>query len=367
MQIQTRRDLGKYFQSCIDKTSKEDIQVDEEELPLTSLKSYIIESNLKFVNQLNEVKLKDFNIRFLDTKDSTLKIISVNDKHNKKIKFFGDLLDKRFWVFYSLDNSQLTDRFIDTLITQQRSNFDYPWFFNEFMNRIGDLGRNESFSIRFRNEFLKNNGELSEIKRLSMRFWGSDGRKILSQLNEGTNLGKGIALSNMGVKIGDKDSFVNDNINYKGRFTLISGNSINEHFHLVNTIKSFYAKTIQLIESNSISYLVRNDKVRVDGNPLILEFSEEIDDLKFFVDTITSSRIPFRIWGVPEFLSKDFVSINGIDLHTGDKINLEINRNWMKIYLPENSCGNTVARLFANVQHFFDSKTKLLLGDEELK
>lgn len=37
----------------------------------------------------------------------------------------------------------------------------------------------------------------------------------------------------------------------------------------------------------------------------------------------------------------------------------------MRIYLPENSCGNTILRLYTNLQHYFDSNVKL--NEEEIE
>jgi hypothetical protein len=99
--IQTRKDLTKYLQSCIENIPDEEKYMldDNEELPYNSIKSYIIESNRK---EFNNILLKKFDVKIGRTKDPTLKLISVIDKEkNKKTRFFGDLLDKRFFVLYS--------------------------------------------------------------------------------------------------------------------------------------------------------------------------------------------------------------------------------------------------------------------------
>lgn len=355
-----------FLQKYIDRSIKEESYEDDKEDSSKRLKSYIIESNLAQINKDN-LTIKGYESIIANTKDPTLKIISIQDKkEGRRIKFFCDILDKRFLIFYSVDEAKFANRFMDNLINQQWSNFDYPWFYNNFINRISTYGSNETFSIKFKNEFLKDEFEVSDINRITMRFWGHNGRKIIDELNEKTSLSEGVALSNIGIRFGESYSFVNENISYKGRFTLVNGNAINEHFHLMRKIKSEYSKIIRIIESSSIDYQIREEKVNIMGEPLLIEFNKEIDDLKFFINTIISSKVPFRILGISEFLNDEYASINGIDLHTGDRINIEITPKWMRIYLPKGSCGNVITRLLTNIQHHFDSKSKLFVNNGEI-
>jgi len=363
LNIKTRKDLTNYLQACLVKKVPEESEIDEEDLPTKSLKSYIIESNIPNIENL---PLDKFEVKVLSTKDDTIKIVSVIHKETRqKLRFYVDTLDKRFVVFHSADESKLTDKFIESLILKDSSALDYPWFFNGFMDNISKLGSNESFSVKFKNEFYNMEKELAEIKRFSMRFWGNDGRKTLNQLGEVDSLKKGISLTNMGIKIGE-DLFINDNVNYNGRFTAISGNSVREHLYLINKIKTLYRDIINKIESSSIEYIHGESKVSMIGEPIIIKFSKPILDVKTFANILTSSKKPFRLWGICDFLLEDYVAVNGIDLHTGDKIDFEISKNWMRLYLPKGSCGNVVARLLTNIQHSFDSNAKMIIGGEDL-
>ena len=272
----------------------------------------------------------------LDLKDETIKIINVTNKQTKqKIRFYVDILDKRFIVFHSSEESKLTDDFIESLISTAPNSLDYPWFFNGFMNNVLTFGLNESFSVKFRNEFYDAERELAEIKRFSMRFWGNDGKNNLSQINKIDSLKQGISLSNVGVKIGNQDLFISDNINYKGRFTAINGNSVKEHLYLINRVKTSYREIINKIESSSIEYISKDNRVSIIGEPIIIKFSKKIVDLKSFANILTSSKLPFRLWAYLIFYLISYVAINGIDLHTGDKIDFEISNEWIRLYLPK--------------------------------
>ena len=50
---------------------------------------------------------------------------------------------------------------------------------------------------------------------------------------------------------------------------------------------------------------------------------------------------------------------NAVDLHIGNTLRLEMTPRWMRILLGEHTCGNTLARLLANLQHRFDAQTRL--------
>lgn len=361
--IKTRKDLTDYLQVCLIKKPSEDYEMSEEDLPQKTLKSYIIESN---VENFDKLILDKFDIEILSTKDETIKIFSITHKTSKKkIRFYVDMLDKRFIIFHSADESKITDEFIQSIVERDSSLLDFPWFFNEFMDGILGLGKNESFSVKFRNEFYDMEKELAEIKRFSMRFWGNDGKKALNQISQVESLKQGIALSNVGVKVGE-EIFINDNVNYNGRFTAISGNSAKEHIYLVNRIKTAYKEFINQIESSSIQYVFDGNKVSIQGEPIIIKFSKTISDVKAFNNILTSSKNPFRIWGISNFIFEDYVSVSGIDLHTGDKIDFEIGKEWMRIYLPKGSCGNVVFRLLTNIQHYFDSNANIFIGGQKI-
>ena len=51
--------------------------------------------------------------------------------------------------------------------------------------------------------------------------------------------------------------------------------------------------------------------------------------------------------------------VEAVDLHVGQTLQLDIGSRWMRVYLYEGACGNTVARLISNLQHRFDGALTL--------
>jgi hypothetical protein len=48
-----------------------------------------------------------------------------------------------------------------------------------------------------------------------------------------------------------------------------------------------------------------------------------------------------------------------------NRITFEITPEFMRVYLPDGSCGNTIIRLYTNLQHYYDSLVVLAAGGGE--
>jgi hypothetical protein len=48
-----------------------------------------------------------------------------------------------------------------------------------------------------------------------------------------------------------------------------------------------------------------------------------------------------------------------VDLHTGDALDLELTPFFVRVYLTSSSCGNVLARLLTNLQHYHDARVEL--------
>jgi hypothetical protein len=50
-------------------------------------------------------------------------------------------------------------------------------------------------------------------------------------------------------------------------------------------------------------------------------------------------------------------------MHNGDQFSIELTPDWMRLYLYEEACGNTVLRIFTNLQHYYDPSAALVIDD----
>jgi hypothetical protein len=108
------------------------------------------------------------------------------------------------------------------------------------------------------------------------------------------------------------------------------------------------------------------DYTTLRGAPVVFLFQEALSPATFqnFIKaTFEHGTGPLRLWGNPIWLGDNKVHVYGIDLHLWQRIYLEITRESMTAILPKGTCGNTVHRLLANLQHYVDPGVRLCIGD----
>ena len=84
-------------------------------------------------------------------------------------------------------------------------------------------------------------------------------------------------------------------------------------------------------------------------------FSFQMSLYYLFCEKVFSCGEPFRLWGVPIRVAEDFYRVEGFDLHIGNPIQFEIAPEFIRVYMPTGSCGNSVVRLYTNLQHHYDA------------
>ncbi|MFA9516920.1 hypothetical protein ACERIT_06840 [Halopenitus sp. H-Gu1] len=360
--VNSRRDLKESLQVWTS-DSYEDVKEEQRlEEGQTYLKSYLIESDRDTLSD-DFIEKEDLNIKILPTDDEGfLHLRARGYSSDGPTDLYLDELDDRFWVVHTVGGREATDDVVEDLIFPRFTQMDRPWLPNEFLEQIGSRPENifRRFSLKFEDEFSKGEkGETPDVGGLSMQLWGDNAGTVLQTLKENEDLRRSTPLSTVGIKREVGDEAVIDDITYYSKFTA-RGDSVDGHFKQVYDLKNTYSELLHKIEDEySIKYSTSERGGHVEGTPLLIAFDREIEELEDFMDELFSSKKPFRLWGVRNQLEEDYYRISSVDLHTGDKLNLEVCPDWVRIYLPEDSCGNVVLRLYTNVQHYFDSEANL--------
>lgn len=99
----------------------------------------------------------------------------------------------------------------------------------------------------------------------------------------------------------------------------------------------------------------------IEGEVATIEFPHEVGDLDALIANLFTCTEPFRLWAVPRESSPGQWEANAVDLHVGHTLRLKITSRWLRVLLGPDTCGNTLARLVANLQHRFDARTHLPL------
>lgn len=360
--ISNMKEMKDTLQAYLLKT--ENLPEDDEKGNEKKIKTYIIESN---ISDPGKIKKTPKNTHFSKTEDPKLFQISVPSDHQTEMLYF-DCSDPRFWLVHSAGKSDTIKNFIKEIVTSNRSYLDYSWYSSNFLENNCKIGHGTGFGIRYENSFLKNETEVDEkyLRRFSMLFWGGRPSDVLVGLKSNSELVSGVTLSSVRRILKTEAGFVKESIGHKGTFLLTKGDSIDSHLLAVDNVKNEYSNLISNIEQNyRINYLQTDSGVKVNGTYSLIKFGKRIEDLDFFLKNFVSCTNPFRLFGLPQFVDKDFVKVSAVDLHNYHKFNMELTPDYIRIFLYPGGCGNVIARLMTNLQHYYDSQVKLIGCDDE--
>jgi len=321
------------------------------------LKSYIMEVNSGLPSRFD---VSSMNVSRADTKLQDVSVLELK-YGNIRARFFVDASDRRFWILHTNDLAEHANSLFRRLVFSPEASFDRAWLPIEMMQKVGNLSGNRfrGFGLRYQDFFALNGQGEYPVEELRMNVSGSSSIDALEALRDKEKLRRALSCSMVRVRRGNRLNFVIEELRYNGRFIARGGSSIDDYISLVEITRKMYRNTIEAIERNSIGTKEIEGRTLIEGQAFDLTLEREIEDIDSFIDLLVSSNPPFRLWGMKNMISKDFYQVMGVDLHTGDSIDLEVSPFLIRIYLPKGSCGNTVLRLYTNLQHYFDSAIKL--------
>lgn len=321
-------------------------------------KSQILEANVPFDKFVTSQK----KLAFERTDDSTL----WNVVSGGTIGTYLDVSKDRLWVLHSIGSADEMNDLVSIMTERDGSMMDLPWLASDSLDTIGHFGEmSAGFNLRYRNEFMKG-GQDSDVEDMTMRFWGSAALELIEQLRKSERIKAGLSLSGIGLTHEVENGYVKEQISYDGRIMAIKGDSIDSHFSIISKIQSYYEHILNLLESEyRFNFEKMAHGVAFRGEALSITFEREIVDLRTFAENMFSTYLPFRLWGVVKTLESKLIKVKAVDLHTGGRIDFEIEPHQMRVYLQEHACGNVVTRLIANLQSSYDAQSKLLGRHDE--
>jgi hypothetical protein len=278
--------------------------------------------------------------------------------------FWVDQLDERFWRFHT-DMGQADAYPMLRDWVGSRRDFDWMWLPTEHLSRMwpGATAR------RVRNDFRSGRlgGPETAAQDLRAQLHGSNAEEFFEAISKLPQYRSAVSFEAVETEISDAafGGSVREAVNRMGRFAA-AGDSLELHLQFVSTVVDRYRRLVELCESKAVNWHGSPDATgggTVAGGPIVIEFRRDIDDVGAFADELTSSREPFRLWGIAN-VRRNVAEVEAVDLHVGRALQLDIGRRWMRVYLRDGSCGNTVARLISNLQHRFDGA--LTLKDPDL-
>lgn len=319
------------------------------------LKTYIIESNEGFPRQFKSDVICG---ELVDTDTDTIKILRISHASNT-LEFFLDVSDKRFFTLHTNETAKDANDAVEALTKDHNHAFDNTWFYSDMLKRFSKKHGNvfKGFGVSYTNNtFAPNPDDDSDIEDLSLKINGSLAAEVQNLIEKEARIGRTIAYDTIRILRGRPPKFVQDDVRNTGYFAVKRGKSVQDHLQLVDSCKEEYAKAVHDIENSSIGVKKTESKMLVTGDSFDFEFQNEIEDVEFFISRMFNSSAPFKLWGLKSKIDDGYYKVTAVDLHAGGSIHCDISNDMMRVGIYNGTCGNTILRLFTNLQIHFDSK-----------
>jgi len=281
------------------------------------------------------------------TQDGTLWTLSTPDGG-----FFVDSLDPRFWLLHTMSPAHWSSRVLRGVVADSRD-IDRCWLTLDRIDALRDRGQERWFKADFKgSDLLPLEGVTG--RRLRVQFESDDPEQLQRLLR--SELGSSTALTSVALRVSSPDiGYVDIAANYQGVFQS-RGSSFDLHLGFAATTIQSYGDAVRAAEGRfGIAWEHADEGVRFTGQALDIHFERPIRDMDRFLAGLFSCRDPFRLWSVPRYVTPTFVESEVVDLHVGRQFRLDIFAEGMRVYLPSGTCGNTLFRLVANLQHRYDA------------
>lgn len=355
--VQTRKELMDYLGSEINP-----LRFDDEPSAqgrVRELKAYVIEADAGIPQSGGS---PNAGWEMIDTGIDKVKIMRTR-VGDTACEFYADVSDKRFHTLHTTAKSNDAGRAVAAITDMDGLPLDRMWLSDSLLKALAKKsgsGAFRGFAARYAGSFLEENRPRN-LEDLDLHVNGFMAEEICDHMEQNPYLEGKIAYGKIRLMHGEEtnpDDYAHDDIDKKGYFAVKRGKSVQDHLYLVNSAKELYAKTIEGIEECRLGLSYHDGDMIIGGEPLHFNFKEPLHDTHRFIRRLFDSTRPFRLWGLESEVDDGYYTVAGLDLHTGDPINFEIGANMMRVYLSENSCGNTVMRLLCNLQDRFGTLIK---------
>ena len=270
--------------------------------------------------------------------------------------FFFDTANTRFWQLHSTASAATVESLVKTkLIPDHR--VDSAWMPAHLMREFE--GTRTWLKSSFDSDRLVP-ADGAPARRWRMQLEGDAPEELLALIGNNERYASNASFTALGSTIVDGDRRAQLVTDFQGKvvsrgtsFELIAGvlwRTARRYERYIGALEDRYRLTTNPCESVGL---------QIDGDVATLELKRRIPDVELFLDGLFSCRAPFRLWAVPREVASEQWEANAVDLHVGHPLRLEIAPRWIRIMLDEHTCGNTLARLIANLQQHFDARAEL--------
>jgi hypothetical protein len=292
------------------------------------------------------------------------------DSPKGKALLYVDASDPRFWLVHSMDNSDAVDWIINRLVVFSPK-IDRGWFPIQLLEHVAGYGSLRGLGLDYDRREIPDvdfDSRDAPVEFLKMQLWGNRAGRILEILRQQGAFPRETTLAKVKVKYWadgrrDTEDFTIDDVKYDGKITA-RGTSFYTHSDLVTRLLRTYARSVRTLQEDA-TIVVRESEGRLafEGQPVNFTMSRPIANLPIFYESVFNCAAPFRLWAIHIDLSERYIRAAAADLHMSGTLDFEISPSWIRVYLRQGCCANTLLRFYTNLQHYYDSLVEAKLGD----
>lgn len=272
-----------------------------------------------------------------------------------------DFTNPRFWLMHSMSDSTALERLVAHWI-DDLPELDRAWFPVGLLDVYARLGTLRGVRLEYNNTWIKGDPfSVNGADVFNMTVRTKHAARVLKTMRSDSGEPRVARLAKVTV---ESSGSVSD-VNYDGKITG-HGKSFPDHVSVANNVVEKYAEQVRYVEDHyAIEGLFSGGQITLGGSPLTFILPERIEDLSFFCESMFSAADPFRLWGDPVHVSENFFRVQALDLHSARTLAFELTPDFIRVYLPKGSCGNSILRLYTNLQSRYNALVTLVNGNRE--
>lgn len=327
MKVETFREMKSLFQAGFE--DNEEALAEYGESRTTQVKGYLIESNRPVTDDLSIEGFGSW--KKLDGSSGWYVNLGSGKPGNAQGSFFLDASRERIWVLYSLIDAGESDRSVFKWVSDY-GGLDRCWLSrNQLMHFNKNNWQEKGIGIKF------SDGLAPDVSagNFSLKAWYGANRK-LPGLDEVINKAKeNFAIySARWQKINNGSVTVSAEWYSNGKVTINRATDVDEVMLSIAEMANIYEDAINHATD------VRNRKM----GAFELDFTQKID-LDSFKDTVSMGKGTMNLWLVETESEPDFRRFKGVDLHTWDRVLMDVGPDYAYLTIPGKGCVNAAPRI----------------------
>jgi hypothetical protein len=259
----------------------------------------------------------------------------VTQDQNLSDTFFLDTSRQRIWILYSLLDVNQSDFLVKNWINNKLG-LDRCWLTRNHLlhwDYPDSSWKQRGVGIKFSDGLYPED----EAANFSLKAWYGASRKIPQLVSVIDQAKENFAIHSVRWQKSNESSVTLSEEWYsQGKVTINRGTDTDEALLSIGEMATLYLQSIKDADKLKVSSL----------GAFELNFSQEIDINSF--STVVSKGIgDMRLWLVETETDGDFKRFKGVDLHTWDRIAIDVGPDYAYLTIPQKACVNAVPRIAA--------------------